>query len=315
MYVTFFLVERVNFTKNHINILQALVYFITLPFIYLLSLLPFPVLYLFSDFLFFVLYRLIGYRKDVVLQNLRNAFPEKSEQEIQAISNAFFSHLCDMLLETFKTLTIGRKEMLKRCIATPETKALFDQLAAENKSVMLVMGHMGNWEWGGNSFSLECRQQLYVIYHPLKNKYFDGLIYRMRTRFGTRLIAMKNTYKEMLGNREVRVSVTAFIADQTPRPDNAYWTTFLNQDTPVFKGTEVISKKLNMPIVYALVKKVRRGHYELRAEMLVEHPAEMADDAISELHTRRLERDIIAQPEIWLWSHRRWKHKRPDGLS
>jgi Kdo2-lipid IVA lauroyltransferase/acyltransferase len=291
--------------------LQSLVYYITLPFIYLLSLLPFPVLYLFSDFVFFVVYRLMGYRKDVVVQNLRNAFPEKSEKEIQAISTAFFRHLCDMLLETFKTLTISRKSMLKRCVATPETKALFDKLAAEEKSVMLVMGHMGNWEWGGNSFSLECKQQLYVIYHPLKNKYFDGLIFRMRTRFGTRLITMKNTYKEMLGNREVAVSATAFIADQTPRPDNAYWTTFLNQDTPVFKGTEIISKKLNMPIVYALVKKVGRGHYELHAEMLVENPADTADDEISELHTRRLERDIIAQPEIWLWSHKRWKHKRP----
>lgn len=290
--------------------MQALTYFITLPFIYLLSLLPFPVLYLFSDFVFFVLYRVIGYRKEVVHTNLRNSFPEKSDAEIHALGRAFFKHLCDMFVETFKTLTIRPDAMLRRCWLTPEAKALFEKLYEEQKSVIFVMGHMGNWEWGGNSFSLVCRQQLYVIYHPLQNKYFDGLIYRMRTRFGTKLIPMKNTFKEMLGNRKNVISATAFIADQTPRPENAYWTTFLNQDTPVFKGTEVIAKKLNMPIVYVSITKPRRGHYQMHAEMLLENPADTPDDYVSELHTRRLERDIIAQPEIWLWSHKRWKHKR-----
>jgi KDO2-lipid IV(A) lauroyltransferase len=290
--------------------LQALIYYITLPFIYLLSLLPFPVLYLFSDLVFFLLYTVFGYRKDVVHQNLRNSFPDKSEQEIRALGKAFFRHLCDMILEIFKTLTIRPETMLRRCALTPGAKELFDRLYEEHKSVIFVMGHMGNWEWGGNSFSLVCRQQLYVIYHPLQNKYFDGLIYRMRTRFGTKLIPMKNTFKEMLGNRKTVISATAFIADQTPRPENAYWTTFLNQDTPVFKGTEVIAKKLNMPIVYVSITKPKRGHYEMDAEMLLENPADTPDDYISELHTRRLERDIIAHPEIWLWSHKRWKHKR-----
>jgi len=292
---------------------QALIYYVTIPFIYLLSLLPFWLLYLFSDLVFFLLYHVIGYRKDVVLQNLRNSFPQKSEEELLRIRKAFFRFLCDMTVETFKTLTISPANMLKHCRLSPEAKTLFAQLAAEQKSVMLVMGHMGNWEWGGNSFSLESKQQLYVIYHPLKNKYFDGLMYRMRTRFGTRLIAMKNTYKEMYAMRD-GVSATAFIADQTPQPDNAYWTTFLNQDTPVFKGTEVISRKLNMPIVYASVRKVKRGYYELYAEMLVEDPSKTVDGEISERHTKRLEQDIIANPETWLWSHKRWKHKRPAGM-
>ncbi|GAA4461774.1 lysophospholipid acyltransferase family protein [Nemorincola caseinilytica] len=293
--------------------MQALTYYIALPFIYLLSLLPFPLLYLFSDLVFFLLYRVAGYRKDVVRQNLRNAFPHKSEQEINTLCKAYYHHLCDMFLETFKTLTISPQTMLQRCSLSPGSKALFDRLNNENKSVILVMGHLGNWEWGGNTFSLSCTQQLYVIYHPLRNKYFDGLMYHMRTRFGTKLIAMKNTFREMLGNRK-GANATAFIADQTPQPDNAYWTTFLNQDTPVFKGTEIIASKLGSPIVYVHIKKIKRGYYEMHAEMLLEDPASKPDGYISELHTRRLEKDIIAHPVTWLWSHRRWKHKRPAGM-
>lgn len=256
-----------------------------------------------------VLYYGLGYRKDVVKQNLRNSFPEKSEVEINVICKKFYHHLCDLFLETFKTLTISKKTMLKHCYFNKEAEALFARMADEKKSIVLVMGHLGNWEWAGNSFSLVCKQQLYVIYHPLSNKGFDGLIYRMRTRFGTKLIPMKETFREMLKTRD-EVSATAFIADQTPSPQNAYWTTFLNQDTPVFKGTEIIAKKINYPVVYATVKKVKRGYYEIFAELLEEHSGATKDGEISEKHTKKLEQDIIIQPETWLWSHRRWKHKK-----
>ena len=121
---------------------------------------------------------------------------------------------------------------------------------------------------------------------------------------------MKETYKDMLSLRN-EINATAFIADQTPPPDNAYWTTFLNQDTPVFRGTEMIAKKMNYPVVYVSVKKIKRGYYEIFAETLFENPKETKDVDISEAHTRRLEKDIIAYPEVWLWSHRRWKHQRP----
>ncbi len=290
--------------------MAALTYYLALPFIYFFSLLPFPILYLFSDFFYVLLYHGIGYRKQVVMTNLRNAFPEKTESEIQTITRKYYRYLCDLFLETFKTLTISKRKMLKHCALTPEAEALFAQLAKERKSIVLVMGHLGNWEWAGNTFSLVNSQQLYVIYHPISNKYFNGLMYRMRTRFGTKLIAMKDTFREMLARKE-EVNATAFIADQTPRPDNAYWTTFLNQDTPVFKGTELIAKKISYPVVYASVQRRKRGYYDIHAEMLVANPAEMPENAISEQHTRRLEKDIIAQPETWLWSHRRWKHKKP----
>lgn len=293
--------------------MKAVIYYITLPFIYCLSLLPFPVLYGLSNIFFFLLYHVVGYRKALVLQNLRNSFPEKSEQDLLLLRKKFYKHLCDLFLETFKTLTISKSSMLKHCYFAPSAKALLNQLAAENKSVILVMGHQGNWEWAGNTFSSEINSQLYVIYHPLANKYLDGLMYKMRTRFSTKLIAMRDTFKEMVAKRK-EVNVTAFIADQTPSPDNAHWMTFLNQDTPVFLGTERIAKKLNYPVVYAFVKKVKRGYYEINAELLIENPAQTEDGAITELHTKRLEQDIKAQPETWLWSHRRWKHKRPAHI-
>jgi KDO2-lipid IV(A) lauroyltransferase len=283
-------------------------YYLALPFIYLLSILPFPILYAVSDFMYLVVYRLLRYRRAVVEQNLRNSFPEKSEEEIQRISRAYYHYMCDLMLETFKTLTMSRKEAVKRCKFND--LSLLQSLHDEKKDIIIVMGHYGNWEWAGSSMSLETNYQLYVIYHPLSDKRFNKLIYHMRTRFGTRLIAMNNTFRDMVKNRGT-ISATAFIADQTPSPDNAYWTTFLNQDTPIFEGTEKIARKLNYPVVFGNVKRVKRGYYEVFTEMLVEDPASTKDGEISELHTKRLEAEIRLQPEIWLWSHKRWKHKRP----
>lgn len=291
----------------------ALGYYIAIPFIYLLSLLPFPLLYLFSDFVYLILFRIIGYRKAVVMQNLRHSFPEKSEQELQVICKKFYHFLCDLFIETFKTLTISKKSMLKHCSISPDSMQLLDQLAAEKRSVILVMGHYGNWEWAGNTFSMMCKHQLYVIYHPLANKQFDGLMYRMRTRFGTKLISMKDTFREMYKGLK-DLNATAFIADQTPSSQNAHWMTFLHQETPVFKGTEVIAKKLGLTILYTCVYPIKRGYYEIRLEMLNEDPKNTAEGEISEKHTHRLEQDIIARPEYWLWSHRRWKHKRESNL-
>ena len=289
--------------------LGAIVYYISLPFIYLLSLLPFPLLYLFSDMVYLILFRIAGYRTKVVRQNLRNSFPGKTDREINVIMKDFYHFLCDIFIETFKTLTISKDAMLKHCRVSTSSLALLDGLAAEKKNVILVMGHYGNWEWGGNAFSLMCKHQLYVIYHPLANKHFDGLMYRMRTRFGAKLIPMKDTFREMLRNRG-ELNATAFIADQTPSYQNAHWMTFLNQETPVFKGAEIIARKMNTTLVYTSVHRLKRGYYEIRMELLNDNPAATVDGQISEMHTHRLEQDIIADPAVWLWSHRRWKHKR-----
>jgi len=284
-------------------------YCVALPFIYLLSLLPFRVLYLVSDIFFVFLYHVIGYRRKVVFTNLKNSFPEKSDAELNAICKDFYRYFCDLFLETFKTLTISRRSMLRHCTMDPAAAGLFSRFAAAGQSIIIVMGHKGNWEWAGNTFSLCCSHQLYVIYHPLSNSWFNKLVIRMRTRFGTKLIVMKDTFRDMVNNRN-ELNATAFIADQAPSPEKAWWMSFLNQDTPVFMGTEKIALKMKYPIVYVSVKKIKRGYYTLTADVLKVPPYATSEGEITAAHTQRLESDIIGQPETWLWTHRRWKHKR-----
>jgi Kdo2-lipid IVA lauroyltransferase/acyltransferase len=295
--------------KLNVHYLSAIIYYLALPFIYLLSLLPFPLLYLLSDGLYLLVYYVIGYRKKVVLTNIQNAFPEKTATEITAIHKKFYRYFCDLFLEIFKTLTITPKQMLKHCSIDAGSEILFNQLAKDNKSIIVVMGHKGNWEWAGNTFSLCCKHQLYVIYHPMANKYFNGLMRKMRERFGTKLIPMKDTFRDMIKNRD-ELNATAFIADQSPGPARAHWMNFLNQDTSVFMGAEKIAQKIQYPIVFVSVKKLTRGYYSLKAELLQKPPYVGAEGDITETHTRKLESDIIEQPETWLWTHKRWKHKR-----
>lgn len=287
--------------------MNALIYYICFPIIYLVSLMPFSVLYLLSDTLFFILYYLIGYRKKVVVNNLKKSFPNKSEKEIEKITVEFYQYLCDLILETIKTLSISKRTLRKHIVF--EDLSIFKKYFNEKQSVIIVMGHWGNWELSGAAFSQTGLHTLYVIYHPLTNKYFDKMFYYMRTRLGNKLYAMNDVLRGMLRDREL-ITATAFIADQTPFPQNAYWTTFLNQDTPIFTGTEKIAKKFNYPVIYVAVQRVKRGRYKIKSELLMENPKDSKENEISEMHTRRLEKDILEQPEIWLWTHRRWKHKR-----
>lgn len=293
--------------------MAVLLYYIFLPVIYLISILPFKLLYFFSNILYVFIYRIFSYRIKVVRQNLKNSFPEKSVAELRLIEKEFYRYFCDLILESLKTLTISKASVFKHVqFQNPE---VFKKFSDEGKSVIIVMGHQGNWELAGARFAVENKNnsatnhQLFVIYHPLKNKKIDSLVYFMRTRLGNKLYAMKDAFRGMLADKD-NLSATAFIADQTPSPKGAYWTTFLNQDTPVFTGTAKISKKLNYPIIYVNVSRPERGRYIVSAELLVESPSLLSEDEISELHTRRLEQDIVKEPHIWLWSHRRWKHSR-----
>jgi len=288
--------------------MNRVAYYAAIPLIYFVAFLPLPAVYLVSDLLYFFVYRMIRYRRKVVRQNLLRSFPEKKEEEIIRIEKDFYVFLCDLMLETLKMLTISKNEALKRCRF--RDPGIFDRLYEAKRNVIIVMGHYGNWEWGGNTMALVSKYQLCVIYKQLANKKFDDLIVSMRTRFGAKPYRSTNVLREMLTNKNA-LTATAFIADQTPPPENAYWMTFLNQDTPIFQGTEKIARRLNYAVVYAKVDRVKRGRYEISLELLSENPANTAECEISRMHTSRLERDIREKPAIWLWSHRRWKHQRP----
>lgn len=286
--------------------MEAILFYSVYPFIFLIASLPFSILYKVSDFFYFIL-RLTGYRKKVILKNLRNSFPEKPESEIISISNAYYRYLCDLVFETFKTMKMTEHDARKRC--TFQNPEWLKNLRAENKSIIIVMGHYGNWEWAGPSFTLNTDYQLVVIYRPLSNIYFERMMTKMRTKFGTKITPVNQTLRDMVANRS-SCTATAFIADQTARRDIAYWTTFLNQDTAVFNGPEKLAKKFNYPVVYMGVRRVRRGYYEITPELLFMSPVATADNEISEAFTKRLECEIISEPSPWLWSHRRWKHQR-----
>lgn len=275
--------------------------------LYLLLAMPLRLLYILSDLVFFILFYITGYRKKVVYSNLKNAFPNKSAQEIDAIAKGYYRHMVDVIFETLKLATLSREELLKRVVFN--NIHVIDQFKARNQSFLFVLGHMGNWEWTGPSFSQNSSVKLYALYHPLSNPFFDWFMYKLRTRFGGGLIPMNNLLREMVKLKNECCAI-AFIADQTPSSENAYWTNFLNQDTPVFFGTEKIARRFNYPVVYASATKPARGRYAYTFKVISSEPNNTEDGFITMEHIRLLEEDIKATPHIWLWSHRRWKHKR-----
>lgn len=287
--------------------MQALGYYIAYPFIFLVGILPFPVLYFLSD-CFALVVRLVGYRKDVIQTNLRNSFPEKTEEEIRRLTREYYAYLCDITLETFKIMRMSEAEVRKHIqVLNPEVS---HRLREQNKSFILALGHYGNWEWFGQAFQLFTSHQIVIIYHPLANPYFDRMMQRSRTRFNMEITTMQQSMRTMLANRD-RITATAFAADQAA-PINSHWMTFLNQDSSVFNGIDKMARKLNIPVVYCHANRPRRGYYTLELEVIVEDPSKMKENEITEIFMRRLEKDIRENPGLWLWSHRRWKNKRPE---
>lgn len=286
--------------------MKAVLYYCIYPFIYLIALLPFRVLYVLSDGLYYLL-RISGYRKKIILRNLTLSFPEKSPEEVYKLYETYTRYLCDLILEVLKTTRMDEAESRKHCVF--HSTDWLDQMRNEGKSFIIIMGHYGNWEWAGPGFTLATGYPLVVIYRPLSNPYFEKMMTKMRTRFGTRITPVKLTLRDMVANRST-LTATAFIADQAARKDTAYWMTFLNQNTPVFTGTERLAVKFNYPVVYMNVKRVKRGYYEVFPEMLFSNPKETVENEISHAFMKRLEQEIKLDPIPWLWSHRRWKHKQ-----
>jgi Kdo2-lipid IVA lauroyltransferase/acyltransferase len=289
--------------------INLLVYLAVIPLIKLWSLLPFRVLYVFSNLLFFFSYNLFGYRKKVVLTNLKNSFPHLSEKEILTIARKFYLHLCDLIVETSKLAGIAQKEIEKRCIFSDRAATIFSNLHQEQKSFFVVMGHYGNWEWAGIAMSLFSKHRLNVIYKPLSNIYFDQLVYSIRSRFGARPVASANILRVLIEDKN-KLTATAFIADQSPNPENAQWLDFLNQETAFFTGIEKMAVKTGYPVVFASVIKNSRGFYTVDAELLTNDPKALLAGELTKMHVQKLEAAILKFPEFWLWSHRRWKHKK-----
>lgn len=261
----------------------------------------------------FVLYYIIPYRKKIVRNNLIQSFPEKNIHEIKKIEKEFYRFLCRTIVETIKLISISKKELKKRCTYTPEFHQIFNHFYSEKKDVLVLMGHLGNWEWAGAAFNLYFSSPLYVLYHPLSIIPFNKLMITIRTRFGTRLIPMQIAYRYLLANTQ-KSAVFTFIADQCPSPQNAFWMNFLNQDTPVYYNPEVIARKLNLPVVFVWTNQLKKGYYRIDAKILASDIAgrnsENVPYPIMEAFMKQLENKIKQQPEIWLWSHKRWKHKR-----
>lgn len=277
---------------------------------YLITLLPLRVLYLSSDIFYMILYYVAGYRRKVVATNLRNSFPEKSEAERKIIERRFYRHLSDLFVETLKATHMSPKQISKRFKVRDWT--LGERLCREGKDAIFVCSHYNNWEWLSSSVLYSPYTGL-TVYKPLKNKYFDRFILNLRTKYGVIASPMQHILRDLVTFRKKNIRTgTAFIADQTPPlNENVYWTTFLNQDTDFYRGAEKVAIMLDIAVIYLNVIKVKRGYYEVEIKLITEHPREEKPDFITARTVEILEEIIRNKPEYWLWSHRRWKHKKP----
>ncbi len=276
-------------------------------FIYLISLLPFWVLYACSDVLYVLLYHVVGYRKKVVRENLHNAFPEKTEKERKRIERKFYRFLPDLIVEAVKMRSISAKEVEKRIVIYGREE--LDRHFRAGKGVVGVTAHYANWELGIHRLSLLTENPVLIIYKPLHNKTVDALYNAIRGRFGALMVPMKQTLRKIVAFRQ-QPHISMFVADQTPTyRDSDYFIPFLNQETLVYTGAEKIARMTNFPVVFCHIDRVRRGHYCCTFTTLVENPADVPGHGITDIHNKFTEDIIRQRPEWWLWSHRRWKRK------
>jgi KDO2-lipid IV(A) lauroyltransferase len=290
--------------------MAAIGYYLFYGLNWIITLLPLPVLYIFSDFLYLVLYYVVSYRRNVVATNLKNSFPEKTDKELKIIEKKFYRHLSDILVETFKSTHMTRANQKKRF--TYSNLEIIDKLREEKRDIIAIMGHYNNWEWP-TLLPYYLKYKTIIIYKPLQNKYFNRFINNHRSEHGIVLTPTSQVIREIINCRKNDINtVSVFISDQIPsKGDIKYWTTFLNQDTAVFTGAGKIASKYDMAIVFFHVQKVKRGYYNLNIEPLFDHTEGLSEEMITEKHVRRLEEIIKEKPEYWIWSHRRWKHKKP----
>ena len=289
--------------------MQRLLFIISYPFIYLISKLPFQVIYKLSDVIYVVVYQIIGYRKKVVQENLQLAFPDQSDTERKKIEKKFYRHFCDLLIETLKVFSISKKELIKRFkIKNPE---VIQDLEDQGKSVIYMCAHYNNYEWILALRFFGMKNTSYGIYKKLKNKSFDYVLRKSRSKFETYLIDKEAVPKEMTHNKlKNKKANYGMIADQSPkRTHTKNWLSFLNINTPVFNGSELLAKRLDMAVVYMKIEKVGRGYYETVLEPITTQPKKTENGEITKAYFKKLEAQINDHPEFYLWTHKRWKFK------
>ena len=289
--------------------MQLLAFVLIYPLLWLVSILPFRLLYAVSDMLFFLLYHVVGYRKKTVEDNLKLVFPEKSEAERKKITKEFFHHLCDMILEAIKSMNISFEDMRARYKFTNiEVIKAFEK---QNKSIVLMCAHYGSWEW---IFIIQTYVKFrgYAIYKRLNNKYFDKLVRAIRARYNSYLVTTKETIPTLTENMKNGIlTMNGFVSDQTPKKEKAYhWNTFMGIEVPIHTGAEMLAKKLDMPVIFFSVKRVKRGFYETTFQTLAEHPNEFKDYEITDQFLKLVENQIHEAPQYYLWTHKRWKHRK-----
>lgn len=293
--------------------LEKILYFPLYILLWLLALLPFWALYILSDIFFVLVYYVAKYRRKVVYENMRNSFPDKSEKDIHKMERAFYRHFCDYALETIKLLHISDATTKQHFVM--ENTEVLQKAIDENRQVILMLGHYGNWEYVLSvSLWLNAPENAVIggLYRPLKNKWFDDLFLKLRSRYKNINIPKNDVLREFIKlRRDNRPTIIGFLADQTPSPANIhYWSKFLNQDTPMLTGIERIAQKFNATLIYADIIKEKRGHYRVVYSEVTQTPKEYKEFEITEIYTRLMEKTILRAPEYWLWTHKRWKHKR-----
>ncbi len=281
-------------------------------FVWLLAWLPLRVGYLFADLLFPIVYWVVRYRRRVVRKNLQNAFPEKSLPEIRRLERQFYRYLLDSVVETFYAIHLSDTEAKRRF--TCAGMADVENAALQYGGSIVMLGHCVNWEWTATFgiYFQDKRTRLFTIYKALHNKSMDKLLFRIRRHTNNINVEHKQLLRVMASNRQTGTpAVYGMISDQTPTSGSIhYWTKFLNQDTPMFTGAETLARKFGLPVFYAHLTRRKRGYYHCSFIQITEHPEQMPPFGITERYARLLETNILEHPTYWLWSHKRWKHKR-----
>ena len=290
--------------------MQLLIYILIYPLIWLISILPFPVLYFLSDCVFFLVYRIIKYRKRVVRQNIALALPHLSDKERNIIEKKFYSHMCDLYLEMIKTLSISRKEIEKRYVFT--NMEVYHELEKKEKSIALLCAHYASYEWAV-SMNYYINFLGYGVYKKLANPHFDKLVRKIRSKFKSQLIDSKETIPTMSKNyRSKTFSLYGLVSDQSPKLSTTHhWQKFMGIEVPVHTGGEMLAKKYDMNVIFLKTKKVKRGYYEASFEVLCDGNAkDIPNYEITDNFLKLVEQQIYEAPEFYLWTHKRWKHMR-----